>query len=119
MREFGLIHDAAELRKLIKENPDLPIIICASEEANIGEWSWQYCCRVSCSIANILDVKTPYDNCDHVFDDEDEFLEAIEEYLFENAPEGKPGDEIEAEAKIEAAKYDQYWRKAIVIYASN
>lgn len=39
---YELIHDATELRKLIAENPDLPIVVLASEEANSGEWGWQY-----------------------------------------------------------------------------
>lgn len=31
---LGLIHDASELRKLIAENPDLPIVVLAGDEAN-------------------------------------------------------------------------------------
>lgn len=119
MREIGLIHDSTELRKLMEENPDLPVIVCAGEEANGGEWAWQYCCSVSCAVTTILDTRTPYDNDDHVFDDEDEFLEAVEEVMYDNAPEGKPLSEIEAEAKAEAEKYAQYWRRAIIIYANN
>ena len=34
---LGLIHDATELRKLIAENPDLPIVVIAGEEANNGD----------------------------------------------------------------------------------
>ena len=119
MREYGLIHDSTELRKLMQENPGLPIIVCAREEANGGEWAWQYCADVSCSITEILDVRTPYDDDERVFDNRDEFLEAIEDVLYDNAPEGKPLEEIEAEAKVEAEKYAQYWRKAIIVYASN
>lgn len=33
---IDLIHDATELRKLIAENPDLPIVVLAGEDANNG-----------------------------------------------------------------------------------
>lgn len=121
MREYELIHDAAELRKLIAENPDLPIVILAGEEANRGDWSWQYCNDVDCSIKQILDIKTPYDRDDEiVFDDKGDFEEAVADVL-EDREEFKTMTDIEFDeaVKREAALYDGYWRKVIAVYVSN
>ena len=116
-----LIHDATELRKLIAENPDLPIVVLASEEANSGEWGWQYCNYVSCEVQEILDVKTPYD-CDDgiIFHDRDDFEEAIADTLcdrqFFKSLSNKEFDEA---VYREAAMYDGCWKKVIAIYVSN
>jgi hypothetical protein len=34
LTEYGLTHKSNELRKLIIENPDLPIVVLASDDAN-------------------------------------------------------------------------------------
>lgn len=41
----GLLHSADELRQLIRENPALPLLVFAGEEANSGDYarpSWLY-----------------------------------------------------------------------------
>lgn len=121
MREYELIHDASELRKLIAENPDLPIVVLAGEEANRGDWSWQYCNDVDCAITIILDIKTPYDRDDGIiFDDKGDFEEAVADVL-EDREECKTMTNIEFDeaVKREAALYDGYWRKVIAVYVSN
>lgn len=118
---YELIHDATELRKLIAENPDLPIVVLASEEANSGEWGWQYCNDVSCAVQEILDVKTPYDRNDGIiFHDRGDFEEAIAYTLcdrqFFKSLSNKEFDEA---VHREAAMYDGCWKKVIAIYVSN
>lgn len=117
---IGLIHDAEELRKLIQENPELPIVILANEEANSGEWCWQYCNSVSCCIDTILDVATPYDSDgEKVFTDETDFLEEIEESLYDEFGDSMTTEQIEEAAKREADMYSGCWRKVIAIYVGN
>lgn len=118
---YKLIHDATELRKLITENPDLPIVVLADEEANHGEWGWEYCHDVSCAVQKILDVKTPYDREDGIiFHDRGDFEEAIADTLcdreFFKSLSNKEFDEAVAR---EAAMYDDCWKKVIAIYVSN
>ena len=35
----GITMDNIELKNLILENPDLPLLVFATEKANSGEWS--------------------------------------------------------------------------------
>lgn len=118
---YELIHDATELRKLIAENPELPIVVLASEEANIGEWCWQYCNNVSCEVQEILDVKTPYDRDDGIiFHDKSDFEEAIADHICDLEQYKSMSDKqfCEVVQRI-MAEYNDCWVKVIAIYASN
>lgn len=116
----GIIHDSGELRKLIQENPELPIVVLAEESAYSEEWCWTYCSAVSCCIETILDVRTPYDSDgEKVFTDETDFLEAIEEVLYDKHGDSMTLEEIEAAAKREADMYSGCWKKVIAVYVGN
>lgn len=116
---LGLIHDASELRKLIAENPDLPIVFLAGERANSGDFYWMYCSYVSASIEEILYIHDPYDGEDAVFTDKDEFEEAVSDALYDKETSDLSDSEFDAMVKAEVAKYEPYWRKVIAVYADN
>lgn len=120
MREFdsGLIHDAAELRKLIMERPDLPIVVLAGEEAAGPDYYWTYCENVSVSINHILDIKTPYDG-DCVFCDKDTFKDTVSDALYNEETKQLSVEEYDAMVAAEVAKYEPHWREVIAIYATN
>ncbi len=42
-----------ELKKLILENPELPIVVLAGEEANAGYFGWMYCSCISFGISEL------------------------------------------------------------------
>lgn len=116
---IDLIHDATELRKLIAENPDLPIVVLAGEEANNGgNYYWMYCSSVSASIEEILYIHTPYDE-DAIFTDKDYFEEAVCDALNNKETSELSEDEFDSLVKAEIAKYEPYWRKVIAVYANN
>lgn len=120
-KEYGIIQDSTELRRLIAENPDLPIVVLAGESANHGDFSWQYCNDVDCSITIILDIKTPFDRKDGiVFYDKGDFEEAVA-YVLEDREECKTmtNAEFDEAVKREAEKYKEHWKKVIAIYADN
>ena len=121
MTEYRLIHDATALRKLITENPDLPIVVLADEEANGGDWNWVYCASVDCNITEILDIKTPYDRDDGiVFDDKGDFEEAVADVLADRESfKNMSNTEFDEAVKREAAMYDGCWRKVIAVYVTN
>ena len=116
-REYGLTHKSDELKKLILENPDLPIVVLASDEANCGDWCWQYCFHVSCHLDEILDCDYS-DNCDTVFTDRDDLEEHIAYELYEEYC-GKSEEEYEKAIKNKMEELEPYWTKVIAIYASN
>lgn len=115
---LGLIHDATELRKLIAENPDLPIVAIAGEEANGGDYCWMYCSSVSAQIEEILDARLPFDD-ERVFSDREMFEEAIADHLNDKETENLSEEDFDALVKTEIAKYEPYWRKVIAVYVDN
>lgn len=114
---YGLTHNTSELRKLIAENPDLPIVVLASDDANNGNWSWQYCFSISFGIEEILDC----DYCDYddtIFKDRDRLEEKISDDLYDEYHD-KSEDEYDEAVKRKMTELEPYWTKVIAIYASN
>lgn len=54
-RPTGLLHSADELRQLIRENPTLPLLVLAGEEANIGDYSYMCCSYIKAYKGEFLD----------------------------------------------------------------
>ena len=121
MFEYSLIHDSSELRKLIAENPNLPIVVLADEEAASPDFGWTYCSSIRCAISCLLDVKTPYDHPDgYLFTDKGDFEEAISEAFQDDKKYDDLSDEeFFAAVKKEMDKYESDWKRVIAIYASN
>lgn len=119
MTDLGIVHGTTELRKLIAENPDLPIVVLVSEEAYSGEWGYEYCANVSCDLGEVLDCKIPFGG-GIVPTDKDDFEEQLADYLCD-LPENKglSDSEFDKLLKEEMAKYEPYWKKVISISANN
>lgn len=115
-----IIHDLPELRKLILENPDLPIAVIAGEYANSGDYGYEYCHNVNCRIEEILEGTLPFGNDGYVFNDKIEFEERLANYLIKT-PEGQKCSDSEFEGLLrrELAAYEPCWTKVIAIYADN
>lgn len=119
---LDLAKNTDELKKLIAEHPDYPIVVLASEEANTGDYSWSYCSDICFSVGEILDCECPYDE-EFVCTDRDEFDERFEEWLWDQmcyedcAGDGvEPSeDEFQAKLKEEKEKYEPFWKKVICI----
>lgn len=119
MTDLGIVHDTTELRKLIAENPDLPIVVLVGQEAASWEYSWAYCTKVSCGLDEILDCEIPFGG-GIVPTDKDDFEEQLADYLCD-LPENKglSDSEFDKLLKEEMAKYEPYWKKVISISADN
>ena len=110
-----------ELKKLIAENPDLPIVVLAGTDATDGEQS-MYCVDIRFGIDEILDCEVPY--MEYVETDRINFEEQIEEWLWDemggNDRDTKLSEVVFEEALKETKeKYKPYWKKVITIYADN
>ena len=113
--EYTLTKETDELRKLILENPDLPIVVLADEDAVCEYYGWTFCSSISFHIEEILDCDF-YDYDDRVFTDR----ERLEEVIADNLDGEYLTDEAyEAAIKYELEKYEPYWKKVIAIYATN
>ena len=118
-RPTGIITDNSELRKLISDNPDLPIVFLANEDANNGEYSTMFCTFVSARIGEVLD-------CQQEIDDEVIYTdrEAFEDKIFEDIETitgyyDRPEKWYEAETKRIASEYEPYWKPCILITVGN
>ena len=117
MLDYSLTQKTDELKKLIFENPDLPIVILANEDSTSGNWYWTYCSSISFGIDEILDCEF-YDYDDTVFTDRDRLEKYIEDILYNEYCE-KTDEEYEKAIKDKLAELEPYWKKVIAIYATN
>lgn len=116
-KKYSLIKETGELRKLILENPDLPIVVLAGQDATCGDYGWTYCSNISFGIGEILDCEF-YDYDNIVFTDRDRLEEYISDILADEYINGTD-EEFEAAVKKEVEKYEPYWKKVIEIRADN
>lgn len=116
-RTYSLTQKTDELKKLMAENPDLPIVVLAGQEASSDYWGWTYCSSISFGIDEILDCDY-YDYDDTVFTDRDRLEEKIEDDLWDEYHEVSD-ENYDAAVKRELEKYEPYWKKVIAIYANN
>ena len=114
-QEYCLTKKTDELKKLIAENPDLPIVVVAGEEANNGDYSWMYCSDISFELMELLDCDY-LDNNDCVFTDRDWLEEVVRDRLCDDY---ENDTEYEAAVKAKLTELEPYWQKVIAISATN
>ena len=117
LNRLGLDYKTDELRRLILENPDLPIVILADESSVTDNGAWTYCSKISVKIDEILDCDY-YDYDEFVVTDRDRLEEIIEDNLYEDYND-KSEAEYDAAIKAEVEKFEPYWKKVIAVYATN
>lgn len=114
---IGLSKNTDELKKLIAEHPDYPIVVLAGEDANVGDYGWMYCTDISFGLLEILDTDF-YDFDDCIFIDRERLEEYIEDMLYDDYQD-KPKAEYEAAIKAKLAELEPFWSEVIAIYATN
>lgn len=120
MYKFNIVKDSTELRKMIAENPELPIIIMASHEAVTEEFYWTYCSAVYCELGEILDCDCQWKE-GMVYSSHTDFEEDLADYLLETVDgANKMTDEkFKHFLEVQKSVYDEYWHKAIIVKADN
>ena len=114
----GILADTTELRKLILENPTLPIVILCGKNSKSGEYGWIYASDIRFDLGEILDCDQPI-NEEIVYSDRDMFNEQLDEWLWDKEL-GAIGEEaFQKMLAEEKAKYEPHWKKCILIYADN
>lgn len=114
---YSLTKKSEELKRLIAENPELPIVVLAGEEANCGDYCWMFCSDIDFAIDEILDCDyCDYDNA--VFCDRDRLEEKVEDDLWDDYDDGHL-EEYKAAVKARLKELDPCWKKVIAIYANN
>lgn len=107
--------DSAELRKLLNENPDLPLLVFATDEANSGNYSTELA-ELRCHKGIVLNCPKdmPIPNDERIYTDESDFEEDLSEGLYEeyfNLSE----NEFESLVKARMKEYEPYWKDCIIV----
>lgn len=110
-----LLMKAETIRKMIAENPELPLIFIVTEEANNGDYSSVFTDCVHAEIGEFLDCCQEINN-EICFTDRDKF----EEEIFDNIEvltgyDDRSEEWYAQEAERIASLYDPYWKKCIII----
>ena len=119
---LDLTTNTDKLKELISENPDLPIVVLATEDAVAEGYGSTYCSDLRFYIDEILDCEVPY--MEYVETDRINFEEQIEEWLWDNMGGNDKDSKLTEELFQETLKevkeeYEPYWKKVIVIIADN
>ena len=107
-----------ELKKLIAEHPDLPIVVIVNAEVVADDdYNWWYAPCISFSLGEILDCEQDVNDM-KVYTDRDDFEEDLQNILcdleeFENATD----EEFDQAVKEQLADYEPYWKQVIQIRA--
>ena len=102
------LNDTTELRNLILENPDLPLLVFCGEESWHDEWSYESAEVNSVSIQNL----TLYDD---IWMDEYDYKEKLSDDLC-NEEEYKDLSDEEYDRMLDKKVKETKFVKAIVIY---
>ena len=106
-----------ELKQLISEHPDYPIVVLCSYEVVSEDYGWWYAPDLRFSIGEILDCEQDV-NDEKTYTDRDDFEEDLAEILWDSGDYDETTDEeFDAIVKTELAKYEPYWKKVIQIRA--
>lgn len=111
----GLLHSADELRQLIRENPALPLLVFAGEEANSGDYPYMSCSYIKAYKGEFLNCTQTVNDC-MCYTDRDEFEEAVADSL---ADGDYTDEEFDALVKKTVAEYDPYWKPCIILNVDN
>lgn len=115
-KSTGLLHATDELRQLIIDHPNLPLLIFAGEEANAGgDYCYMSCSYVHAYVGEYLDCSQTVNDC-YCYTDRDKFQEDVE-YQHSDFD----GSEQEFEQFIEniLMEYEPFWKPCIILCVNN
>ena len=118
-KPLNLSKSSDELKQLIAENPDLPIVVLVGRYAVSDDYGYTYCSDIHFSIEEILDCTLPFGD-DYVYNDRDDFEDALSDYLADcEEYENLSDEEFQTLLIKELNKYEPYWKKVIAIKGDN
>lgn len=107
-----------ELKKLITEYPDYPIVVMVGTEVVADDtYGWWYAPCLSFSIGEILDCEQDIDD-EKTYLDRDDFEDDIRNYFeWKEEYDSLSDEEFDKAVKDKMAEYEPYWKKVIQIRA--
>lgn len=113
---FTTLHNTEMLKQMIIENPDLPLLVFAGEEANSGDYSFMCCTDVRVEKGEVLDCAGPNDEI--IYTDREDLEDDVGEELYREVGD-IPDEEYEKMLKEEMSKYEEYWTDCIILIVTN
>lgn len=114
-----ILHSADELRKVLLDNPNLPMVIMADGDTSCADSDlyWvQSCIRVEIGIILACDI----DWTDKYYTDDCEFQDDLRDYYYDSdLCSGMNDREFEDFVQGKLDEFDKYWKKVIIVYVSN
>ncbi|WP_300919671.1 hypothetical protein [uncultured Dubosiella sp.] len=116
MKSLDLVYDAKELREIIINNPDLPLVVFACENVYSDDYTSVLCTDVRAHIGEILDCDQQV-NEEKIYCDRTDFEDDLRIHLEDEFN----GDDKEFDEFVgkKLSEYEPFWKKAIIIYADN
>lgn len=114
-KETSQSYATDDLRRLITENPRLPLLVFCGKIENGSRKSWVSCDIVKAELGEFLDLKTIYTKRD-VYTDRREFERDLSGMLNLNL---YANEEAKNLLKDIIALHDPYWKPCIILYAGN
>ena len=107
-----------ELRKLILENPTLPIVVLTDYEVVADEGGYWYGKSVSYEIKELLGVKSGYD-VGRIIDDRSDLEELLSDRMCEEEwTKDLTNEEYQEAVHRKMKEYEPLWTKCICIYST-
>lgn len=115
----GLLHSTDELKRLILGNPELPILVLAGDNANIGDYGYMSCSRVRAQEGEFLDCEQQIDAC-KCYTDRDDFEDDVADFLAgEEQYRDLPDDGFNFLVERTVNEYDDFWKPCILLHVDN
>ena len=107
-----------ELKKLIAEHPDLPIVVIVSSDVVADDdYAWWYAPDIRFTMGEILDCEQDI-NDEKTYIDRDDFEEDLADILGDSGDYDETTDEeFDKIVQEELKKYEPYWKQVIQIRA--
>lgn len=113
------MHSADELKQLIAETPDLPILVFAGDNANIGDYGFMSCSRVRAQEGEFLDCEQKIDTC-KCYTDKDDFEDDVADFLAgQEEYRDLPDEEFNALVEQTVNEYSDFWKPCILVLVDN
>lgn len=119
MSGYYFLNECQELKRLIVENPDLPLMFCAEDTGIYIDYGYMSCNSVTAEKGEVLDCYQDI-NDEKAFTSRDEFEEDLQEELCEiDEYRNISDEEFDEILKKEKSKYDDKWKDCIIVYVGN
>ena len=107
-----------ELKKLISEHPDYPIVVVvANEVVADDDYGWWYAPCLSFSVGEILDCEQDIDEEKTYIDRDDLEEDIINKFEWEEQYEDLSDIEFDKAVKAKMKEFEPYWKNVIQIRA--